>query len=192
VTFDSYNGEPSISAFEWWNHWPVAQIPSSGRPALAADRPGHTSLSHIYWPVSAQDEQRTERLLMSGLTTSAAAALAPLAASWRSPARADISGGASIGYDARQRAYVIAGAGMGPLTITLHGSAATPIVNPAFVVEGWRGTASPSVTTGGTETPASAATGLVTDLRQTRLIVFLPTTSRRDVTIKIGSDEQRR
>jgi hypothetical protein len=69
VKLDAYNGEQSISAFEWWNHWPVAQIPSSGRPALAADRPGHTSLSHIYWPVSEQDDQHIEKILMTGLTT---------------------------------------------------------------------------------------------------------------------------
>jgi len=110
VKFDVYNGDQSISTFEWWNHWPVAQIPSSGRPALAADRPGHTSLSHIYWPISEQDDQHIGRILMTGLTTLEATQLAPLAASWRTPAQADVTDGASIRYDAAQRAYVLSGA----------------------------------------------------------------------------------
>ena len=70
VKFAAYNGEKSISSFERWNHWPVAQIPSSGRPALAADRAGHTSVSHIYWPTYEQDEQRISKILLTGLTRS--------------------------------------------------------------------------------------------------------------------------
>ncbi len=48
VKWDIYNGERTYFTFECWNHWPVAQIPSSGRPCLAPDRPSHSSLSHIY------------------------------------------------------------------------------------------------------------------------------------------------
>ncbi len=136
VKFDAYNGEQSISSFEWWNHWPVAQIPSSGRPALAADRPGHTSLSHIYWPISEQDDQHIGRILMDGLTTLEAAQLAPLAASWRTPAQANVAGGNGIRYDAAQRAYVLSGAMPETLRITLHGSKESPVVNPAFVFFG--------------------------------------------------------
>jgi hypothetical protein len=189
VKFDAYNGEQSISSFEWWNHWPVAQIPSSGRPALAADRPGHTSVSHIYWAVSEQDDQHIERILMDGLTTLEAGQLAPLAASWRIPASADVTGGASIRYDAAQRAYVLSGAMPETLNITLHGSKKSPVVNPAFVLPGWRGKAAVSVKSGLLTTPVEAALGYVEELEQVKLIAFVPITSDHDVTITIHSEK---
>jgi len=35
----------NVSPFPWWNHWPVAQIPSDGRYAQAPDRASHFSLA---------------------------------------------------------------------------------------------------------------------------------------------------
>ena len=32
-----------------WNHWSAATFPSDGRCALAADRPSHSSLTHLRW-----------------------------------------------------------------------------------------------------------------------------------------------
>jgi Concanavalin A-like lectin/glucanases superfamily len=188
VKFDAYNGEPSISSFEWWNHWPVAQIPSSGRPALAADRPGHTSLSHIYWPISEQDDRHIEKTLMDGLTTLKAAQLAPLAASWRTPAPAVVSSGVTIHYDAAQRAYILSGAMPKILSITLHGSRRSPVVDPAFVLPGWSGKASVSVESAHLDTPVETRLGYVEELEQTKLIAFLSITSDHDVTITIHSD----
>jgi hypothetical protein len=187
VKFEAYNGEKSISAFEWWNHWPVAQIPSSGRPALAADRPGHTSLSHIYWPISEQDKQHIGRILMTGLTTLAAAQLAPLAESWRTPATAVVSNGGMIRYDASQRAYLVTGIGPGTFSITLHGSRQSPLLNPAFVVEDWHGNATISVKTGSSDTSGEVRTGYVKELEQTKLIAFLTLSSKQDVTITVHS-----
>ncbi len=189
VKFDAYNGEQSISSFEWWNHWPVAQVSSSGRPALAADRPGHTSLSHIYWPVSEQDDQHIGRILMDGLTTLEAAQLAPLAASWRTPAQADVTAGTSIHYDAAQRAYVLSGAMPENLSITLHGSKQSPVVDPAFVLPGWRGKASVSVKSGPLGEPIEVKLGNVEELERTKLIVFISVTLDHDVTITIHSDK---
>jgi len=188
VKFDAYNGEKSISAFEWWNHWPVAQIPSSGRPALAADRPGHTSLSHIYWPIFERDKQHIGRILMTGLTNLKATQLGPLAESWRTPATAVVSNGGSIRYEASQRAYQIAGVGPGTFSVTLHGSKPNPILNPAFVVEGWHGAATISVKAGAENLPSEVKMGSIEGLEGTTLIAFLPMTSDRDVTITIRPD----
>ncbi len=49
VSLDTYSDTKSYSMFEWWDHWPVAQISNSFRLAVAPDRPSHSSLSHIYW-----------------------------------------------------------------------------------------------------------------------------------------------
>src|SRR6266498_785905 len=189
VKFDAYNGEQSISAFEWWNHWPVAQIPSSGRPALAADRPGHTSLSHIYWSISEQDDQHIGRIIMTGLNALEATQLAPLAASWRTPAQADVTTGTSIRYDAAQRAYVLSGVMPETLTITLHGSKQSPVVNPAFVLLRWQGKASVYVKSGALDKPTEVKLGYVEELEQMKLVAFVPITSDHDVTVTIQSEK---
>lgn len=142
VSFDTYNGEKSYSMFEWWNHWPVAQIASSGRPAMAADRPSHSSLSHIYWdPYELTDGTET-KLLLCGLTRLDAQGLLPLARSWLFPPPVQAAGVdvTAAEFDPAQRAFLVhraAGAPPAPITVTLDASSARPLVNPAFVVENW-------------------------------------------------------
>ena len=188
VSFAAYNGEKSISSFEWWNHWPVAQIPSSGRPALAGDRAGHTSLSHIYWDVFEQDSQHIGKILMSGLTTLQANQLAPVAKSWRTPASLALSDGAQGRYDAAERAYIVSGVHTQAIRMNLHGGKETPIVNPAFVVEGWKGKAVVQVD-GNPAATSQAKIGYVERLDQTTLVIFIPITADRDVSIELSSDQ---
>lgn len=136
--FTAYNGEKTFSTFEWWNHWPVAQIDSSGRPALAPDRASHTSLSHIYWPSSEATGNTVTKLLLDGLTTRTAAELAPLAKSWLTPPSLEATGLRSEGYQAAERAYVLAVEGSPQKAVlTLRASAAAPLVNPALLVRNW-------------------------------------------------------
>jgi hypothetical protein len=184
VTFDAYNGEKSISSFEWWNHWPVAQIASSGRPALAADRPGHTSVSHIYWPIYEQDEQRVSKILLTGLTRASATELVPVAISWRNPARLDLSNGAEVPYDAAQRAYVLPSSNSRPLRLILHASAANPAVHPAFVVPGWQGPAELKIVSGA-DPSVKADLGYLDGLSESRLVVYLPITATGDVVLEL-------
>lgn len=187
VKFAAYNGENSISSFEWWNHWPVAQIPSSGRPALAPDRAGHTSLSHIYWPIYEQDAQRVTRILLDGLTRSSASQLGPIAASWRNPARLELrgeTGNSDVPYDAAQRAYVLPPGEARTLLMTLHATSASPAVHPAFVLPGWEGPAKMRVI-GGADLSVMARIGHVEDLRESTLIVYLPITASHDVVLEL-------
>lgn len=184
VTFDAYNGEKSISSFEWWNHWPVAQIASSGRPALAADRAGHTSVSHIYWPIYKQDEQRISKILLTGLTRSSAPELAPIAASWRNPARLQLSDGGNVPYDPAQRAYVLPTSERRPLRMTLHANAASPAIHPAFVVPGWQGPAELKIVSGA-DPSVQARFGYSDDLSESHLVVYLPITANGDVVLEL-------
>jgi hypothetical protein len=184
VTFDAYNGEKSISSFEWWNHWPVAQIPSSGRPALAADRAGHTSVSHIYWPIYEQDDRRISKILLTGLTRRSAAQLVPIAASWRSPARLELSGGEDAPYDAAQRAYVFPASRRRPLRFTLHANASSPAVHPAFVIPDWRGAAELKIISGA-DPSVKPEFGYLDGLSDSRLVIYLPITATGDVVIEI-------
>ena len=184
VKFDAYNGEKSISSFEWWNHWPVAQIPSSGRPALAADRAGHTSVSHIYWPIYEQNEQWISKILLTGLTRSSAKELAPIAASWRTPAKLELSGGTTVPYDAAQRAYVFPLTEARTIRMTLHASATSPAVHPAFVVPGWRGSAEMLVI-GGAYASVQARVGHLDELDGSRVVIYLPITATGDVALEL-------
>lgn len=183
ITTDAYNGEASISSFEWWNHWPVAQIPSSGRPALAADRAGHTSLSHLYWPAYKETDQTLTKLLLTGLTTLPAAELVPLAKSWRSPAELDLQDGSIVPYDQAQRAYVFSSDLHMPIRFSLHASKDHPAENVAFVMPGWNGPAKLAVLSG----PQSAKVqyGTVQDLEGSRLILYVPIKAKSEVSFEL-------
>ncbi len=140
--FDIYNGEKTYFTFECWNHWPVAQIASSGRPCIAPDRASHSSLSHIYWKVYSQTSDSMTKILLDGLTAQSAASLLPLAKSWLSPPQVAVSGQGftSQGYDPTQRAFVVLkkeGSNPSALEMTLKASEESPIYNPAVVVRNW-------------------------------------------------------
>jgi hypothetical protein len=119
------------SRFPWWNHWPVARIHSDGRYAEAPDRAAHSSLTQT---------SSSFGTYLYGMTDRPAAELLPLAKSWISPPRMEVSssGFESQGYDRNQRAYVLRCTQPGgDLELTLAGSVESPVVNPAFVIEGW-------------------------------------------------------
>jgi hypothetical protein len=138
--FTAYNGEKTFSTFEWWNHWPVAQIDSSGRPALAPDRASSTSLSHIYWPASSDTEDTVTKVLLDGLTTKPAAALVPLAKAWLTPPRIEAPGLRNDGFDQAERAYVLVNeGGVKRASLTIQASQESPVVNPAIIIRDWNG-----------------------------------------------------
>ena len=139
---DIYNNELTYFSFECWNHWPVAQIASSDRPCVAADRASHSSLSHLHWKLYAKTRNTETKILMDGLTTKSPAELLPLAKSWLSPPSLQVESDAysSDGYDPAQRDYVLArgpSSAAAPLRLTLAASPASPALNPAFLIRNW-------------------------------------------------------
>lgn len=139
---DIYNNEDTYYDFECWNHWPVAQILSSDRPCVTDDRASHSSLSHLYWKVYAQDENTATKIMMDGLTQLTPAQLLPLAKSWLTPPDMQVDGAGyrSDGYDPTQRAFLVTkteSSTTRPLQLTLAASAAAPLFNPAIVIRGW-------------------------------------------------------
>ena len=139
---DIYDGENTYFNFECWNHWPVAQIASSGRPCVANDRASHTSLSHLLWKTYSKDENSETKILMSGLTTQSPAELLTLAKSWLSPPKMQVNGDdyRNDGYDPTQRAYVLTrvkGDNPVALRLTLDGSGTSPVLDPAIVIKNW-------------------------------------------------------
>jgi hypothetical protein len=188
--FEGINWEPSMSAFEWWNHWPVAQIRSSGRPALTSDRPSHTSLSHIYWPLASQDERQMTRILLTGLTLDRADQLAPRARAFLSPPEARVTGAAAARFDANERAYVIEGPnGGGTIRIDINASHEHPVVNPVFVVPHWTGGARAVLEGDSPGASHRAEVGYVEGLDGRKLIAYFPVTATDPVSFVLTRTE---
>jgi len=188
-----YTGEVTYSMFEWWNHWPVAQVRSSGISAVAPDRPSHSSLSHIYWDPYAQTENTMTKILLHGLTTRSAAELVPLAKSWLSPPGVELSGAGfeSQGYDATQRAFVIARESSGATAqfhLALKANADSPLLNPAFVIKNW-GDAEPRLRIDGKVVSRGSdfRYGFVSHLEGTDLVVWLKMEASRPVGLDIAT-----
>jgi Concanavalin A-like lectin/glucanases superfamily len=145
VMVDSYVREikPERSIFPWWNHWPVTQIESGGRWAYAADRPSHSSLSHIYWAPHEQSDRILTKIMLHGMTDGTATDLIPLAKSWlQAPALHVPDGIATARYDAAQRAYLVSlgkDDAKDELRFRLDCSPQRPTVNPALVISGRKG-----------------------------------------------------
>lgn len=191
VSFDAYKGERSYSMFEWWNHWPVAQVGSSGRPAIAPDRASHTSLSHIYWEPYARTSGSMTKLLLCGLTRREGANLLPLAKSWLAPPDATLTRGApaSIEYDPAQRAFVVEASGsrpQAPLTVRFAGTPERPLVNPALVIHPWSAAASVRVSREGEPVAIPVRQGIEHHLDGDSLVLYLELTATSPVAITIA------
>ncbi len=134
---------PEYSNFTWWNHWPVAQIPSDARDATEPDRVAHTSLSNVaLWEDYEVTENTRVRLMMHGLTEKHPTELATLARSWlRAPQLFLRSRGyTNKGYDQAQRAYILECHNPEEkegIRSELPASDEQPLVNPAFVIKNW-------------------------------------------------------
>jgi len=133
--------------YRWWNHWPVAQLPSDGTRAYTPDRPSHSHLAQSmeYSQSIEHDEERGTftAVHLTGMTNKPIEALLPLAKSWNTPPElASVSPGfESEGYDKYQRAYVLRRVTEDAqvMRVTVNASEDSPVVNPVFVINGWRG-----------------------------------------------------
>jgi hypothetical protein len=186
-----YTGEKTFAMFEWWNHWPVTQVASSGISAYAADRASHSSLSHLLWAPYATTSNSITKIMLAGMTTQSAPDLLPLAKSWLSapPISIDGTGFTSEGYDQSQRAYVVTRTAPGStssLRISLPASSDSPLKNPAFVFKQW-GDAAPSVKVNGQAVARGAAFryGFVPHLEGDDLAIWLQLDSVSPVQIVI-------
>jgi hypothetical protein len=189
-----YGGEKTYSLFEWWNHWPVAQVKSSGISAVAPDRPSHSSLSHI----EGQPWQRTAdsmtKIMLVGLTDRPAAELAVLARSWATPPEmtAEASGIAYKGYDPSQRAFVLHEDFINAESVHMafHASTDSPLVNPAIVIERW-GESTPALTLNGKPVAwgKEARYGLVGTLERSTLVVWLRLQAESETSVVLRAPE---
>jgi hypothetical protein len=187
---DVYGGEKTYSLFEWYNHWPISQVKSSGISAVAPDRASHSSLSHI----EGQPYQRTAdsmtKIMLVGLTNKPTAELAVLARSWATPPEMEVAGSgySGNGYDPTQRAFVVKRSTIDttPLRLSFKATADSPLFNPALVVEGW-GESVPALTVNGKHVAwgKDARYGLVGNLDHSTLVVWLRMEAEAETSIEI-------
>lgn len=130
-----------ITHFPWWNHWPVAQIPSDGRYCQAADRPSHFSLAWGGPPPHRGEGDIFWWAWLYGATNKPIKTLLPLARSWANPPeiRVNSNGYKSHGYDLTQRCYLISKSSGKPegLEVELVADDKSPVYNPALYIENW-------------------------------------------------------
>jgi hypothetical protein len=130
-----------FSHFPWWNHWPVAQVPSDGRYCQAPDRASHFSLAWGGPPPHKGEGKTYWWAWMYGATEGEAESLVPLGRSWLMPPKLVVQKGVeSARYDLTQRCYVLSGLEEGidkNLQFVLEANPDSPVVNPAFIVQNW-------------------------------------------------------
>jgi hypothetical protein len=186
-----YTGEKTYSMFEWWNHWPVQQVKSSGISATAPDKTSHTSLSHLEGKVYAQTDDTITKVMMHGLTTKSAAELVPMARSWLSAPKVELAGQGfqNEDYDLTQRAFVFTRKDSSSSFKGLfHASKESPLFHPALVIHNW-GDTQPRLRVDGKGVTwgPDYRFGRVYTLEGTNLIVWMNIEETKPVSVEITS-----
>ena len=185
---DIYAGERRrhISAFPWWNHWPVAPRPTDGRFASFSDRASHSSVSHWFWGPYEKTDRSMTKIMLCGMTDKGIDHVYKMNKGWANPAEISVDGATEAVYKAEEKAYQLDATNSNRVEITLSGSKDSPIYNPAFVIKNW-GENEPEISLNGTVLPESK--DLRYDFKHSLngidLIVWLRTESTSKTTIAI-------
>jgi hypothetical protein len=141
-TLGAYGGSHDGSRFRWRDHWPTTMEPVVGRDA-SGTQAAHGSFFHIMRiPIYEEGEEWVSKVLVHGMTDSPVGELAPTARSWLYPPELRIAEGAvtSGGYNRAEKAYVLNCKERGNpsrVQLALAASEESPVINPAFVINGW-------------------------------------------------------
>jgi hypothetical protein len=189
--------EKTYSIFEWWNHWPVQQVQSSGISAVAPDKVSHSSLSHIEAQPYAQTEDSITKLMLDGLTTKPPSELVGLAKSWLSPPKMTLVADSfrGEGYGPAQRAFLIArvkSTGTDKLHATFEASDSSPLVNPAIVIRNWNDPI-PRIKINGKDVSwgPEFRVGQVNTLEGTNLVIWMNLQTTNPTTVDFISGKQK-
>lgn len=179
-----------FSRFPWWNHWPVAQVPSDGRYCQVADRASHFSLA---WGGPQPHRGEGDFLWwtwMYGASTGSTDELTPLARSWNLPPELVVTGGGFTGgdYDRTERAYRLAGTEgrSDALSFRLQADTDSPVVNIPVLIENW-GSGDASLKIDGRDIPRgrSFRYGHIRRINRYDLVVWIEHRSDRPVEIEL-------
>ena len=179
-----------VSAFPWWNHWPVAEIPSDGRYAIMPDRPSHFSLSWGGPPIHQRPDGAYYATWIYGARTKPMPGdIARLGRSWVQAPPLTVSGPGWSGgaYDRTERGYLLRRDGAGAnLSFRLDASEDAPLENVSLKIEGW-GEAEPVVTLDGRALGRTEGMrfGHVRGLDRTDLVLWLPVEKTGPASVRV-------
>lgn len=146
VWADPYLDKPDL--FNSYPHWPVTRgmVTSWLDDPAYFRRPTHTNLVNLVNDPVNQTEDEKDFLWLIGMAEEAQGAI-DAGACWLQPGTVRSHGGViSRGYSQVERAYLLeAEKDARRCKFTLLPAPRTPVVNPAFVIQGWRGAAEVSV-----------------------------------------------
>jgi hypothetical protein len=191
--FSIFGGEhrKGFSHFPWWNHWPVAQVPSDGRYCQAADRASHFSLAWGGPPPHKGENNTYWWAWMYGATQGEADSLVPFGRAWLMAPELVLNDSAwQSRYDLTQRCYIISGGeertNLEPLHFRLQASPESPAINPALIVENW-GKREVVLQVNGKEIPKGKAfrCGYIRRINRYDLVVWFELTSEQPVEISL-------
>jgi len=192
------------SHFPVWDHWPVNQIPSDGRFELYPDHygssailsPDRMNIGRRNMMIHGPDADELTDYYLFGLSDQPISYVAELDRSWLNPPPLKMrAGDFTAVYEQGQRAYVLSrksapGDQKAPrrIVFTMEASNHSPVVNPAFVIEGW-GTSPVVVRVGGKPALKGAVEqGFIRKLDQTGLVLWLRNWSTKPVEISISTN----
>jgi hypothetical protein len=191
-----YRPDPAPSAYGWWDHWPVAQVPGDGRWVTTPDRPSHFNLTtFVQWNDYEVTERTRTRIMLTGMTDKKADELVPLAKSWlQAPNMKIITDGYKGGsYDQSERAYIIEKTDPGNLitiSFVLEASKNSPLLNPAIIIKNWGSQLSTlSVNDKIIKQGKDFRQGLRKDPEGEDLIIWIRLESKKPVKIMLGYAE---
>ncbi|MFA5814215.1 MAG: LamG domain-containing protein [Bacteroidales bacterium] len=199
---------PDASHFPWWNHWPVAQLPSDGRYCQEPDRASHFSLAWGGPPFhdeagkvikaresgsegslnQADPKMKTVNTYWSawiyGASSQTPEELATLARSWAQPPSLKIKGDgfSGSGYDLTQRAYIVECSDnkAEKLEMELLASEGSPVVNVCFVIKGWNpGDVSVQLDGRTLSREKDYSTGIIRNLEKDDLVLWIALKSNK-------------
>lgn len=186
-----YRPDSVPSAYGWWNHWPVAQIPGDGRWVETPDKPGHFNLTtFVQWQDYSKTDKTRTRIMLQGMTNKEAVDLVPLAKSWLNAPELMISTDGYQGgkYDESERAYILEKvdhSNTSPLQFVINGSAESPIIHPAFIIKNSNRGKSRVIVNNKTLNRNQVKQGIRTTSESEDLIVWLKMESRENIQITL-------
>jgi len=183
-----------VSNFPAYHHWPVSQVLSDGRFALASDRVTSFSICYVTPPRYESSERTYWSSLLYGTTEESGEGLVSLASSWLQPPELKVraSDFKSEGYDLGQRAYILKCKEAGKpsvLEFELAASDESPLVNVCLIIKGWGDTGvTLKIDDNVIARGKNFRLGYVRSLEGTDLVVWIKEESTKPVKITLSHD----
>jgi Concanavalin A-like lectin/glucanases superfamily len=189
----SFGFKKEYTTFPNWNHWPVQQVMSDGRNAVAFDKPSHASLTDSDGKtqiVEKKGEGEYWVCMLKGMTNQPIDSLLALAQSWNFAASINnISGGANATYNKYERAYLVtlSNPSQQSVAFTVNGSNTSPIENLPIVLNNFSATVkSIRINNKLLKAGKDYTVGKIDEMESSKTILFIKLRSNSNTIVRIN------